>query len=195
MCLDAELAHEGMHRVLARAEPGATNVNTVAGAFDRPNASTDAIARFEHTYFATSARDLARRTESCIAGSDHTNVALDSIGHDDIVARPLIFRLRSHRARDFRPERRYTCMAVLLLEAIALTAVVLAFRLAAMVVTMHRAAPQGPPSAVPDDEGGADATMARVLAEVEHLAALRDRGALTDKEFAAQKTKLLRDHA
>jgi hypothetical protein len=36
--------------------------------------------------------------------------------------------------------------------------------------------------------------MARVLAEIEHLAALRDRGALTDKEFAAQKTKLLREH-
>jgi hypothetical protein len=86
-------------------------------------------------------------------------------------------------------------MAVLLLELIALTATVLAFRLAAMVVTMHRSADPQAARAVEDDPGGADATMARVLAEIEHLAALRDRGALTDKEFAAQKTKLLRDHA
>ncbi|HTL86671.1 MAG TPA: SHOCT domain-containing protein [Acidimicrobiia bacterium] len=86
-------------------------------------------------------------------------------------------------------------MAVLLLEIIALTAVVLAFRLAAMVVAMHRSAePQAAPPAAEGDQGGADATMARVLAEIEHLAALRDRGALTDKEFAAQKTKLLREH-
>ena len=87
-------------------------------------------------------------------------------------------------------------MAVLLLEVIALTAVVLAFRLAAMVVTMHRAVePQVASREVEADQGGPDATMARVLAEIEHLAALRDRGALTDKEFAAQKTKLLREHA
>jgi hypothetical protein len=87
-------------------------------------------------------------------------------------------------------------MAVLLLELIALTATVLAFRLAAMVVTMHRSAdPHAAARAIEDDPGGADATMARVLAEIEHLAALRDRGALSDKEFAAQKTKLLRDHA
>ena len=32
--------------------------------------------------------------------------------------------------------------------------------------------------------------MARVLADVERLAALRERGALTEKEFTAEKAKL-----
>ena len=33
--------------------------------------------------------------------------------------------------------------------------------------------------------------MERVLADIERLATLRERGVLTDKEFATQKTKLL----
>ena len=85
-------------------------------------------------------------------------------------------------------------MAVLLLEIIALTAVVLAFRLAATVVTAHRSPDRSAKEAAESDPGGTAATMARVLAEVEHLAALRDRGALTEKEFVAQKTKVLREN-
>ena len=87
-------------------------------------------------------------------------------------------------------------MAVLLLEIIALTAVVLAFRLAALVVLQRTAAEETSAAKNEDnDPGGSAATMARVLSEIEHLAVLRDRGALTEKEFAAQKTRLLREHA
>jgi hypothetical protein len=85
-------------------------------------------------------------------------------------------------------------MAALVLDLVALTAVVLSFRLAALVVMQRAAEPKPtPPTTASDDPGGTAATMARVLAEIEHLAALRDRGALTEKEFVAQKTRLLRE--
>ncbi len=85
-------------------------------------------------------------------------------------------------------------MTVFLLGAIALAAVVLSFALVAL--TLYRVIPgalsahdaQGDPGGA----GGAAQTMSRVLADVEQLAALRERGALTDAEFKAQKTKVLR---
>jgi hypothetical protein len=79
----------------------------------------------------------------------------------------------------------------LVLEFTALVAVVLSFVLATLVV-MHfmrmqqAAAEPGPEPSDPSE------TLARVVAEIEQLAALRERGVLTEKEFAAGKAKLLR---
>ncbi len=88
-------------------------------------------------------------------------------------------------------------MNTLVLEGIALVAVVLSLALAALVVTFAMRSHAG---ASPHDEarraastdpGDVAETMSRVLGEVERLASLRDRGVLTAKEFAVQKTKLL----
>jgi Short C-terminal domain len=82
-------------------------------------------------------------------------------------------------------------MTALLLGAIALAAVVLSFSLVAL--TLYRVIPDAAHAHDgPDDEGGVSQTMSRVLGDVERLAALRERGALTDAEFKAQKTKVLR---
>lgn len=94
-------------------------------------------------------------------------------------------------------------MAVFVLEFVALVAVVLSFMFAALVFTssqrpthaVHEPEPQPeptPPESEPEEEEvGATDTMTRLLEEVERLASLRERGVLTDKEFATQKTKLL----
>jgi hypothetical protein len=73
------------------------------------------------------------------------------------------------------------------LQVVALGAVVLSFVFSALVVFSQRvperrsAAPEAP-----------DDTISRVIADIERLAALRDRGALTEREFTAQKAKILR---
>jgi len=74
-----------------------------------------------------------------------------------------------------------------------------AFSLAVLVVTRQpqvlqprTATPVG--DADPKDEpasGEASDPMARVLRDIERLATLREQGALTEKEFTAQKAKLL----
>jgi hypothetical protein len=88
-------------------------------------------------------------------------------------------------------------MAALVLQIIALVAVVLSFLFAALVLTVVQARDgrqgSGPsPGDEGHDDGGAAETMARVIAEIERLAALRERGVLTDKEFSTQKARLLR---
>jgi hypothetical protein len=84
-------------------------------------------------------------------------------------------------------------MNTLVLEGIAFIAVVLSLGLAALVVTMSSRSHVAPPAreAPAPDPGNATETMSRVLSEIERLAALRDRGVLTAKEFATQKGKLL----
>jgi hypothetical protein len=88
-------------------------------------------------------------------------------------------------------------MAAIVLEFTVLVAVVLSFALAALVIAFsHRpsdaaVAKESAADAPRDDPESAAETMSRVLAEIERLAALRDRGVLTHREFAAQKTKLL----
>ena len=77
-------------------------------------------------------------------------------------------------------------MTALVLGSIALVSVVLSFGLAAIVLVHAR--PKDAPPAEPADE-----TLSRVIADVERLVTLRDRGALTVKEFNAQKAKLLND--
>jgi len=67
-----------------------------------------------------------------------------------------------------------------------MVSVVLSFGLAAIVLVHARA--KDAPAAEPADD-----TLSRVIADVERLVALRDRGALTVKEFNAQKAKLLND--
>jgi len=68
-------------------------------------------------------------------------------------------------------------MTALVLGAIALAAVVLSFSL--VVLTLYRVVPDATPSrSGNEDPGGASATMSRVLADMERLAALRERGAL-----------------
>jgi hypothetical protein len=94
-------------------------------------------------------------------------------------------------------------MPTFVLGAVAIASVVLSFAFSlAVLVLSHPSQPQRPPEANRDrpatpaletdgDPGSAPETMSRVLGEVERLAALRERGALTEKEFAAQKAKLL----
>jgi putative oligomerization/nucleic acid binding protein len=87
-------------------------------------------------------------------------------------------------------------MNTLVLEGIAFVAVVSSLGLAALVVMVSSRSHATPPAheapAPPaSDSGNATETMSRVLSEIERLAALRDRGVLTAKEFATQKGKLL----
>ena len=98
-------------------------------------------------------------------------------------------------------------MTFLVLGALGIVTVVasFAFSLAVLVVLRpaHAAAPRAAaPAPAPDtppestSEPGKDADedsdpMARVLRDIERLAALREQGALTEKEFSAQKAKLL----
>jgi hypothetical protein len=89
---DAELTRERVHCVLVRSEPRTSDVNAVAGAVDGPNPPTDAVARFEHADLSTGASHMPRRSQSCIPSTNDTYVAVDSIGHCDIVARDLSFR-------------------------------------------------------------------------------------------------------
>jgi flagellar basal body-associated protein FliL len=93
-------------------------------------------------------------------------------------------------------------MAVFVMQMVALVAVVLSFMFAALVFTssqrpahvVREPAPE-PEAPAPEVESEEDVsaadTMTRVLEEIERLASLRERGVLTDKEFASQKTKLL----
>ena len=85
-------------------------------------------------------------------------------------------------------------MNTFVLEGIAFVAVVLSLGLAALVVTVSsrsHAVPSARETPASPDPGNATETMSRVLSEIERLAALRDRGVLTAKEFATQKGKLL----
>jgi len=98
-----------------------------------------------------------------------------------------------------------TNVTSLVLGALGVVTIVasFAFSLAVLVVThrpevlQRRSAPPVPPTtdAEPEPENTPTAEpadpMTRVLADIERLAALRDRGALTEKEFSAQKAKLL----
>jgi hypothetical protein len=80
-------------------------------------------------------------------------------------------------------------MAVVL-GTIALVSVLGSFALAAL--TLSRALPDNGHQANPEDRPeSAAATMARVLEDLAQLANLRERGALTAKEFDAQKKKCL----
>jgi len=87
-------------------------------------------------------------------------------------------------------------VTAIVLGFVALVTVALSFAFAAVVLLSQRPAPRGPaPPRVGDghdDEGGVPATLSRVLADIERLAVLRERGALTDREFAAQKARLLK---
>lgn len=90
-------------------------------------------------------------------------------------------------------------MPELVLGIVALAAVVLSFALAALAVTAARhpeleRAGAPPPAETSADHGGAPETLSRILAELEQLTVLRERGTLTAKEFATQKSKLLRSH-
>jgi hypothetical protein len=88
-------------------------------------------------------------------------------------------------------------MAAIVLGIVALVTVVLSFAFAVLVLALSRHSGERehgmrmPSDAAGVDLGDLTETMFRVLAEVERLSALRERGALTDKEFAAQKTKVL----
>lgn len=75
-------------------------------------------------------------------------------------------------------------MAALVLGGVALATVILSFALAALTLT----AQQRERASAPEDPAE---TMSRVIADIERLAVLRDRGALTAKEFTTQKQKLL----
>ena len=87
-------------------------------------------------------------------------------------------------------------MAALVLGVVAVATVVLSFAFAALALTLARhsappasASPPAPASA--PVEATATESMSGFIAEIERLAALRERGALTDKEFATQKAKVL----
>jgi hypothetical protein len=99
-------------------------------------------------------------------------------------------------------------VTLLVLGALGIVTVVasFAFSLAVLVVSRQPqgvpfrlgAAPAPAPDVQPEttpvpDETTDDASdpMARVLRDIERLAALREQGALTEKEFSAQKAKLL----
>lgn len=87
-------------------------------------------------------------------------------------------------------------MAALVLGVIALAAVAFSFAFAVFVLALSRHPgaradrTSAPSDDAEDDRGDVAETMSRVLVEVERLATLRERGALTDKEFAAQKARL-----
>src|SRR5258708_28607324 len=89
-------------------------------------------------------------------------------------------------------------MAALVLGIVALATVVLSFAFAVLVFALSRHSGEGQhrmrmsSEEVGDGQASLVETMSRVLAEVERLAALRQRGPLTDTEFAAQKARVLR---
>ncbi|HUI49203.1 MAG TPA: SHOCT domain-containing protein [Acidimicrobiia bacterium] len=88
-------------------------------------------------------------------------------------------------------------MTALVLGVVALAAMGLSYAFVVMVLVLvrqpeaRRDAPSAPAQGTIDDGRPAE-TMSRVLGEIERLAALREQGALTDKEFAAAKAKFLR---
>jgi hypothetical protein len=86
-------------------------------------------------------------------------------------------------------------MAVFAVALIALATVACSFAFATFVVVRVQPAQSRSRDADATQQvvldGGASATISRVIADVEQLVALRERGVLTDKEFAAQKAKLL----
>jgi Short C-terminal domain len=94
-------------------------------------------------------------------------------------------------------------MTALILGAMAMLTVVLSFAFSLAVLalsrqpqaTEHRTPAPTPASdeQIAPEAGSPSETMSRVLRDVERLTSLRERGALTDKEFTAQKAKLLVD--
>ncbi len=78
----------------------------------------------------------------------------------------------------------------MVLGLVALASVTLSFALVALTLLSQRHAPESTPVAHEQHEDAA-AVMSRVIAAVERLAVLRERGALTAKEFTEQKAKLL----
>ncbi len=107
-------------------------------------------------------------------------------------------RITPRRVKAAWTRRRYVYVSAVVLEMVAFAAVVLSFAFAALALVVLRGPTErvhGPTSKAPEapgDEGGTSETLSRVLSDVERLAALREQGVLTDKEFAAQKAKLLR---
>jgi hypothetical protein len=83
------------------------------------------------------------------------------------------------------------------LGTVALVLVVLtfAFAMLALVVSHGPSRPRASERAASDDYRSADETLSGVLRDIERLAALRDRGALTDREFSAQKARIMADSA
>ena len=98
-------------------------------------------------------------------------------------------------------------MTFLVLGALGIVTVVASFAFSLAVLVVSRpphalqaagAAPvptsEAQPEVAPTPGEASDDTsdpMARVLRDIERLAALREQGALTEKEFTAQKAKLL----
>jgi len=87
-------------------------------------------------------------------------------------------------------------MTALILGTVALAAVALSFVLVAR--TLSRTIPNQPNVAQPSkahelhaDPGNTSETIARVLNEVEQLAALKKQGMLTDAEFNVQRAMFL----
>ncbi len=78
----------------------------------------------------------------------------------------------------------------MVLGLVALASVTLSFALVALTLLSQRRVPESTPVAHEQHEDAA-AVMSRVIADVERLAVLRERGALTAKEFTEQKAKLL----
>lgn len=87
-------------------------------------------------------------------------------------------------------------MVTVVLGTVALAAIAFSFAFALLTLALSRRPQEWEhlsrtESRPVDDRGGVVETMSRVLGEVERLAALRDRGVLTDEEFVAQKAKVL----
>jgi Short C-terminal domain len=98
-------------------------------------------------------------------------------------------------------------VTLLVLGALGIVTVVASFAFSLAVLVVSRPphvlpsggaapapAPDAQPQITPETGEAFDETsdpMARVLRDIERLAALREQGALTEKEFAAQKAKLL----
>jgi hypothetical protein len=88
-------------------------------------------------------------------------------------------------------------MTAFLFGVLGLAVIALSFGFATLVLAMTRRGAERsdrttvPPSESRHDTSGSTETINRLLADIEQLASLRDRGALTEKEFAAGKAKLL----
>ena len=87
-------------------------------------------------------------------------------------------------------------MTTLVLGAVALTSLVLSFAFAAFALVQRDGAGKNAGAGASStqstsaDLGGVSETTSRILSEVERLAVLRERGSLSDKEFAAQTGRL-----
>jgi hypothetical protein len=83
------------------------------------------------------------------------------------------------------------------LGTVALVLVVLtfAFAMLALVVSHGPGRPRVSERVTSGENRSADEPLSGVLRDIERLAALRDRGALTDREFSAQKARIMNDRA